>query len=359
MTSMTGLMTWLTTTPATVIGFRGSSTFAWQVDWVNWFITLVSLFFLVLITVLMIVFVIKYRRTNGRKSEAVATHNTPLELTWSVVPLILVIVMFYLGLQAYIDMRGMPADTYRVYVTGQKWDWVFQHPETGVTEFNILRVPVDRPVRLIMESEDVIHSLYVPAFRVKKDVVPGRRHDMWFQATRTNTEEQGGFDLFCAEYCGRDHSGMIGRVYVYEEDEFDDVMGELQDPTLGIADDDLWWKAGPELYNLCIACHSLEPGVDTLGPSFWETHEKLLAGGTQRMRDGREIVVDEDYIARSLRNPGADVNEGFDHVMPAFDHFGPREVTAITEFIRNLDKFDLETVELLPEHRPEGYDDDA
>lgn len=322
-----------------LLALESASTFAHQVDWVNWFITWVSLFFLVLITAVMIYFVLKYRRIGNRAAEQTATHNTPLELTWSVIPLILVIVMFYLGLVVYGDMRTTPLNAYVVNVEARKWDWEFTHPN-GALEVNELTVPVDRPVRLVMESQDVLHSLYVPAFRVKQDVVPGRRTTLWFHATRTNTLEEGGFDLFCAEYCGAEHSSMLARVYVYPEDAFQTRIKEIADWIKDIDEEALWYKAGPRIYNRCKACHSVEEGVTLIGPSFWETHDLLTSGGERRLRDGRTVTVDENYISSSIRDPNADVVEGLNPVMSMFN-LSAKEMTAVTEFIRNLDKFDL------------------
>jgi cytochrome c oxidase subunit 2 len=168
------------------------------------FIFWISLFFFALIVILMLVFVVRYRRREGVEPEPSPSHNTALEVTWTVIPLLLVMVIFAWGFKVYIDMRTPPANSYEVQVTGQKWKWLFTYPTGHVDEE--LHVPVDQPVRLVMTSEDVIHSFYVPAFRIKQDVVPGRYSKVWFRATKVGT-----YQIFCAEYCGTGHSDMLAR----------------------------------------------------------------------------------------------------------------------------------------------------
>ena len=187
-----------------------------------------SLFFFALIVILMVVFVVRYRCRDGREPEPSPHHNTALELTWTGIPLLLVIVIFAWGFKVYLDMRTPPANSYEVQVTGQKWKWLFTYP-TGHVDEN-LHVPIDQPVRLTMTSEDVIHSFFVPAFRIKQDVVPGRYSKVWFRATRT-----GEFQVYCAEYCGTSHSDMLAKVIVHEPGGFEKWMNEVGDmltPTL-------------------------------------------------------------------------------------------------------------------------------
>ncbi|MEX1310786.1 MAG: cytochrome c oxidase subunit II, partial [Candidatus Sulfomarinibacteraceae bacterium] len=190
------------------------STVAQGVDWLFNFILAISVFFFLLIVVAMVIFVIKYRHREGQGAEESPSHNMALELTWTVIPLILVVVIFVFGFKGYLDMSTPPSNAYEILVEGQKWNWSFTYPN-GYIDSN-LHVPVDRPIRLVMSSQDVIHSLYIPAFRVKMDVVPGRYAKAWFEAT-----EPGEYDLFCAEYCGTSHSDMIAHVVVHPVGEFE------------------------------------------------------------------------------------------------------------------------------------------
>ncbi len=189
------------------------STVAHSVDWLFNFILAISVFFFILITLVMVIFVLKYRRREGQTAQASPSHNLPLELTWTAIPLVLVIIIFFFGFKGFLDMATPPANAYEVMVEGQKWNWSFTYPN-GYVDQN-LHVPVDRPVQLVMSSADVIHSLYVPAFRIKMDVVPGRYTKVWFEAT-----EPGEYDLFCAEYCGTSHSDMLALVIVHPPGEF-------------------------------------------------------------------------------------------------------------------------------------------
>jgi cytochrome c oxidase subunit II len=322
-----------------------ASTVAPSVDFVFNLITWISIFFFVLITVLLVIFVVRYRRVEGRERLESPTHHMPLELTWTIIPLMLVIVIFYMGMQGYLHLRSAPVDSYEVYVTAQRWWWEFEHRDSGCRETHVLRVPVNRPVRLIMTSEDVLHSLFIPAFRVKQDVVPGRYATLWFEATKT-----GEFDLFCAEYCGKDHSVMVARVIVYEEEDFQAAVEQCAawiDPV----PEELLHYAGAELYGRCISCHSLEPNVRVIGPSLMDTHN--LWGQERRFADGRTRVVDENYILDSIRVPGRDVVEGYPNSMPAMPQLREREARALVEFIRRLDEIELDDRgrPIIPEYR--------
>lgn len=313
-----------------------ASTGASSVDLAFNVVTWISIFFFVLVVAIMAVFIIKYRRVEGREAEQTATHHTPLELTWTIVPLALVIVIFYVGMVGYLDLRVAPTDAYRVHVTGQKWSWNFEHP-SGCIEANILRVPAGRPVRLQMSSDDVIHSLYIPAFRVKQDVVPGRFSSLWFEAT-----EPGTYDLFCAEYCGTDHSKMVGQVIVYEDEQsFDEAIRECREWIEDVPQEALY-IAGSQLYNRCQSCHSLE-GPSAIGPSFLETHELLVEGGQRRLADGSTVTVDEEYIRESILDPSAKIVEGRVDQMSSFQgQLTTRQLMALTEFIRRLDEIPLD-----------------
>ena len=196
-----------------------AATTAAGVDTAFYFILYTALFFFVLIITLMFVFIIRYRRrTPGEIAPGKVSHSTALEITWSVIPIALVGVMFWLGFRAYMDMRAIPANAMEIKVEARKWTWDFQYlaPDGTQITHDELHVPIDTPVRLVMRSKDVIHSLFIPAFRVKRDVVPGRYADLWFKATRAGT-----YPLLCAEYCGTSHSDMTSVCVVHEPGEYE------------------------------------------------------------------------------------------------------------------------------------------
>lgn len=316
---------------------RGS-TVAPGVDLIFDVITWISIFFFILIVVLMVIFVVKYRRQSADHSASVdaATHHTPLELTWTIIPLILVIVIFYIGMQGYINIRNAPPGAYEINVTAQKWSWSFEH-RNGCSSTGVLHVPVGRPVKLIMTSQDVLHSLYIPAFRVKQDVVPGRITTLWFEATAA-----GEYDLFCTEYCGREHSSMIARVKVYEEEEFQAAVAECANWIDDYSDERLH-EAGARLYtSRCSQCHTLDGSIK-IGPSFRETHEHIVNNEEREFTNADNRVVDEQYIWDSIVNPGGEVIAGFPNAMPPFQgQLKPREIQAMISFIKRLDEFDNE-----------------
>lgn len=312
-----------------------ASTVSDSVDFAFNVVTGISIFFFVLIVILMVVFVIKYRRRDGHEAQQTATHRTALELTWSIIPLLLVIVIFYVGLAGFLELRTSPADAYEINVTGQKWHWEFNH-RSGCNDVNILRVPVNRPVRLVMGSNDVLHSMFIPAFRVKFDVVPGRYTTLWFEATKTGT-----FDFYCAEYCGAGHSQMVGQVIVYEEDEFEKALRVCREWADSVEDAHLH-LVGAQLYNRCQQCHSTDGSPGT-GPSFQETHELMQQGGERALNDGRRVVVDENYLRESILNPRADIVAGYPASMPPFQgQLNERQLRSLIEFIRRLDEIELD-----------------
>ncbi len=308
------------------------STIAPAIDLVYDIITWISIMFFVNIVVVIVYFMFKYRRTAHVANTAGPTHNTPLEVTWSVIPLILVIAMFYVGLKGYVYITTPPENSYQIQVMGQRWFWTFNHPN-GAAVTNVLQVPVGRPVRLLMRSDDVIHSLFIPAFRVKQDVVPGRRTELWFEATRT-----GDFDLFCSEYCGTKHSQMVGRVLVYEEGKIDEVITDEAEWIKRVPDDRLYF-AGTKLYNQCSSCHTLD-GSKLIGPSFKETFDLLKSGGARTFADGSTVKVDQEYLRQSILHPLEHVVATYPSSMPPGigTQLGPRKIEAMVGFISRLDE---------------------
>jgi cytochrome c oxidase subunit 2 len=321
-----------------------ASTLAPSVDLVFNFITWISIFFFLLVVILMVVFMVQYRRRDPRqKATSDVTHNTPLELTWTIIPLVLVIAIFYVGMEGYINIRRAPAGSYEVHVKAQQWSWTFTH-RSGCTETNVLAVPVGRPVRLLMESGDVLHALFIPAFRVKQDIVPGRIIDLWFEATKAGT-----YDLFCAEYCGKDHSLMHATVIAMEEEEFQAYMEDCAAVFDKAEDADLAYLASQRIYPRCASCHSLD-GKDGTGPTWRGLWEKISTGQevfttgqslSDIMGPGKTFETPEDYLRDSIVNPGNVIVERFTNAMPSFKgQLKSRELMAIIDFIKRLEEFD-------------------
>jgi cytochrome c oxidase subunit 2 len=296
------------------------STVAHSVDWLFNFILAISVFFFVLIVVLMVIFVLKYRHREGQLAEASPSHNTALEVTWTVIPVILVVVIFFFGFKGFLDMATPPANAYEILVEGQKWNWAFTYPNGYVDEN--LHVPVDRPIQLVMSSADVIHSLYVPAFRIKMDVVPGRYSKAWFEAT-----QPGEYDLFCTEYCGTSHSDMLAHVIVHPPGEFETWLEQASNflETMSPVD------AGRKLFQVrgCMQCHSMDGSAKT-GPTL-----QGVFGRVEQMADGTSLTVDENYIRESILEPNARIVAGYEPVMPTYQgRLKDDEIMAIIEYLK-------------------------
>ena len=298
------------------------STNAAEVDWLFDFILYISVFFFVLIVGLVAVFVYRYRSRPGVEAERTATHHTPLELLWTIVPTILVIIIFYFGLNGYIDTRSPPRNAREVLVTGQKWSWSFTYPN-GTIDAD-LHVPVGEPTRLVLRSEDVLHSFFVPAFRMKMDVVPGRYGKVWFTPVAA-----GEYQVFCAEYCGQNHSGMLTKVIVHEPGGFEKWLRDVEEKNMNKSPVEL----GAGLYKTrgCMQCHSID-GTPGIAPSF-----KGIYGEMQALADGKSVKVDEDYIHESIIEPQAKIVRGYAPVMPTFKgKLKDKEIAGIIEFIKSL-----------------------
>jgi len=302
---------------------RQSSTLAPNIDNLFWFITLINIFFFVLIAGLIILFVKKYRRRSPDEITPHITHNQKLEIAWSVLPLILLLFIFFWGFHGYVNAQVAPANAIEIQITGKKWVWQFEYPD-GMRTLNEFHVPVNRPVRLVMNSEDVIHSFYVPGFRIKKDVVPGRYTEEWFQAT-----EPGVYQVFCAEYCGKGHSDMLSKIHVDDEATYKKWLVE--------GDEELKKMPLPELGKLvhenrgCATCHALD-GTRGQGPGW-----KGIWGTMETMQDGTQIKVDENYIRESILEPQAHIVRGYEPIMPTFKGLlRDREILGVIEFIKGL-----------------------
>ena len=299
-----------------------ASTVAPDVDALYYFIFWGCMVFFVIIVALLAWFAFRYRRREGVPYLHSASHNTPLEITWSIVPLILVMIVFVWGFRGYMLAHASPGNAIEYYVTGKQWLWQINHP-TGTVEVNEMYVPVNQPVKVILQSTDVIHAFFVPDFRVKMDAYPNQYTTLWFEATRT-----GDFDLFCAEYCGREHSGMLGKIHVLSRAEYDKWVESTEVPMDG---DPV--TIGKTLYAkyTCNTCHSAD-GTKLVGPSF-----QGIWGRQEQMADGSTITVDENYIRESILNPGAKVVAGYQPVMPTFTGLvKPEHIDFLIAYIRSL-----------------------
>ena len=300
---------------------QGSTT-ARDVDWLFNFILGISVISFVGIVSAMTWFAYKYRRRPDFDPGHAPHHNLTLEITWTVIPLLLSLAIFYFGFAGYLDMTVKPSNSYEVKVTGQKWKWLFTYPNGHVDEN--LHVEANVPTTLLMTSEDVIHSVFIPNFRIKMDTVPGRYTRLWFEPTSA-----GEHDLFCAEYCGTSHSGMVARVIVHPKGEFDKWLADIAAAELNASP----VEAGQRLYvsRGCAQCHTVD-GKPSTGPTF-----KGDFGSTHRLAGGASITVDEDYIRESILEPQAKVYAGFNPVMPTYQgRLSDKEIGAIIEYLKTL-----------------------
>jgi cytochrome c oxidase subunit 2 len=296
-----------------------ASTFAPQVDHLLYFLLAVAVFFTVGIFSAIAYFAIRYRRRSDRELPRPAHGGLPLEIAWSVIPLGLSMVMFAWGASVYFKESRPPDDALQIYVVGKQWMWKLQHME-GRREINELHIPLGRPVKLTMTSEDVIHSFYVPAFRVKQDVVPGRYSTLWFEPTKT-----GRFHLFCAEYCGTKHSGMTGWIEVMSPRDYQEWLG-------GGASTGSLAENGQKLFEdlACGNCHKADGSGRC--PSLVN-----LYGSTVLLTGGATVKADEAYIRESILQPAAKVVAGYQPVMPTFQGLITEEgVLQLVEYIKSL-----------------------
>jgi cytochrome c oxidase subunit 2 len=295
-----------------------ASTLAGRVDALYIFLIAVTGFFATLIFVLITVFAIKYRRSKRPQAEQIEG-SIPLELTWSLIPLGIAMVMFVWGALIYFSENRPPRDSMEIYVVGKQWMWKIQHPD-GQREINQLHVPVERNVRLNMISQDVVHSFFIPAFRIKADVLPGRYTTIWFHATKPGT-----YHLFCAEYCGTSHSGMVGQIVVMEPAQFQQwLAGGGAEGSLASTGQKLFQELG------CSTCHRSD--TQGRGPNLAGAYGKPVT-----LDDGRTVVADDNYVRESIVNPGAKVVAGFKPIMPTFQGIVSEEqVLALVAYIKSL-----------------------
>jgi cytochrome c oxidase subunit II len=295
-----------------------ASTFAMDVDALYFFLVAVSSFFALLIAVLVIAFGIKFHRRHEGEVGARIEGNLPMELLWSVIPTVIAMVMFGWGASVFYHLRRPPAEAMHIYAVGKQWMWKFQHLE-GQREINELHVPMGRPIKITVTSEDVLHSLYFPAFRTKIDAIPGRYQELWFEASKVGT-----YHLFCAEYCGTNHSGMIGSVTVMEPTAYQSWLAGGGEGSLA--------DRGAALFqqHACNSCH-LDTGQGR-GPSL-----KDIFGKPVELADGSTVIVDEAYLRESILNSQAKIVRGFQPLMPTFQGLISEEgLAALIEHVRSM-----------------------
>jgi cytochrome c oxidase subunit II len=297
-----------------------ASTLAPEIDNLYLGIIAITAFFAIVVVIFVVYFAIKYRDDTGEKVGAPITGSVPLELGWSLIPFFIAIGIFVWASIVFFHIVRAPDQTLEVYSTGKRWMWRFQHID-GQREINELHVPVGRPIRVVFTSEDVLHDLFIPAFRVKADAVPGRYSAIWFEPTQV-----GQYHIFCAEYCGTRHSGMIGTVYVMEQADYQAWLSG------GGATGGSMLQQGQTLFTqlACVTCH-LADGSGR-GPSLVGVFGSKVA-----LEDGSTVTADESYLRESILTSQAKTVKGYEHVMPTFQGLINEDgVAALIEFIKSM-----------------------
>jgi cytochrome c oxidase subunit 2 len=289
------------------------SNLAPQIDHLYYFLNAVTAFFTLLIFVMIVYLGLKYRRKSEAMPAAVP-NNMKLELTWTIVPSLIVMGLFTWGAGLYVHMSKPPENAMDIYVIGRQWMWHLQHP-SGPREINELHVPIGRPVKLTMTSQDVIHSFFIPAFRIKQDVLPGRYSYQWFTPTKV-----GEYHLFCAEYCGAQHSGMIGRVVVMDEAGYQSWLA-------GSPKDEPMFKAGERLFRQfgCATCHGQQ--APTMAGLYLSERQLV---------DGSKVTADESYLRESILNASAKIVAGYPPIMPSYrGQISEEQLSQLIDYIKS------------------------
>jgi cytochrome c oxidase subunit 2 len=295
-----------------------ASVHAGQTDQLYWFLVLNAFFFPALICLIIVFFVVRYRRGSNVNRESAPTFYMPLEILWSFIPLTVGLISFGWGAKLYVQSHQPPDNTLDIYVVGKQWMWKVQHAE-GRREINELHVPTGQPVRLRMISEDVIHSFFVPAFRLKQDVLPGRYTDMWFEASKT-----GEYHLFCAEYCGTSHSLMRGTVVVQTPQEYAEWLASEQAEEPHVA--------GRRLYDALRCGHCHDANVPNRAPAL-----NNLFGRPVVLESGETVTADLEYVRRSILDPATHVVRGYPNQMPSYrGQLSEEELLKLLAYLRTL-----------------------
>ena len=308
-----------------------ASAAASEVDNLTLFLVGMGTFFTVLIAAMIVFFAIRYRRRSDNQVGNNFENSALLEITWTLIPLLIALFSFGWGVKVFFRLYRPPANAIEYQVTGKQWMWKIQHP-TGQREINELHVPIGQPTRLVMTSEDVIHSFFVPAFRVKADVVPGRQSSIWFTPTKA-----GRYHLFCTEFCGTEHSGMIGWVTVQTQEEYQAWLAAAPAPKAPSAD-------GERLFAqyACNTCH--KPAAGGRGPSL-----RGIYGTEVALADGGKAMVDDAYLRESILMPSARMVQGYEPIMPSFQgQISEEALQQLISYIKNLPAADAATAGTTP-----------
>lgn len=289
-------------------------------DDVFMYILAISGFFFLLINAAAVYFSIKYRRSKCPEPQPSPSHNNTLEMVWTIIPTLICVWLFYIGLDGFIARTKAPEGSYEINVTGQKWSWVFTYPNGAQSKE--LHAPSNTNVRLIIESRDVLHSVWIPEFRIKQDAVPGRYTETWF-----NSKIEGQFTMKCTEYCGTDHNAMWSTVIIQSKDEFDKWLEDASNPYEGLTPA----EAGRAAFELkgCTACHTTD-GSDGIGPNLVGAF-----GNERKLADGSTVNFDENYIRESILSPTTKVAEGYPAVMPPGE-YKEEEIAHLITYIKSL-----------------------
>jgi len=306
---------------------ESASTLSGDVDALYFYISGVTVFFTTLISLVVIFFVIRYRRRNPFEIPRPIEGSTKLETLWSVIPLVIAMSIFVWGAKVYFAEYRPPKNALEVYVVGKQWMWKFQH-STGQREINELHIPVGQKIKLIMASEDVIHDVFVPAFRIKADVVPGKYTSEWFEATKP-----GRYHFFCAEYCGMNHSGMGGWVVVMQPADFENwLSGNASQLSPAAAGQQMFESLG------CASCHGAN-GEGGRGPALLG-----LFGSNVVLNNNQTVRADEGYVRESILNPQAKIVSGFGPIMPSFQgQVNEEQLLQLVAFVKSLSTTKPET----------------
>jgi cytochrome c oxidase subunit II len=311
---------------------ESASTYSGDVDALYFYISGVTVFFTLLISFVIIFFVVKYRRRNAFEIPRPIEGSTKLETLWSVIPLLIAMTIFFWGAKVYFLQYRPPKNAEEIYVVGKQWMWKFQHA-TGQREINELHVPVGRKIKLIMATEDVIHDVFVPAFRIKADIVPGRYTTEWFEATKP-----GRYHFFCAEYCGMNHSGMGGFVVVMEPTEYENwLSGNANQMSPAAAGQQMFESLG------CASCHGAN-AEGGRGPALLGVY-----GSNVVLNNNQTVRADEAYVRESILNPQAKIVNGFGPIMPSFQgQLSEEQLLQLVAYIKSLSTPKTETTTAKP-----------
>ncbi|RPH67294.1 MAG: cytochrome c oxidase subunit II [Myxococcaceae bacterium] len=316
-----------------------ASTFAHDVDNLHYFVITVTMVSSLAVGLTAIAFFWKYRRRHENQATPFVAPTALFEVLAISVPLFFFLVWFAIGFRDFVKLSSPPPEAMDVYVQGKQWMWKFAYPE-GPNSIGVLHVPANRPVRLLITSRDVIHSVFIPAFRVKMDALPGRYTEIWFTATKP-----GRYQILCTEYCGAQHSKMWGEVVVMAPEAFDEWIKEQQRGLVSrqdvLADETgqvtpqgslAQWGLQVAVRQGCLRCHNVDTKEPATGPSWVDLYQQQI-----KLTDGREIVADEAYLTESMMEPTVKVVAGYQELMPNYQgKLSGAEAAAIVEFIKSL-----------------------